>query len=117
LAALVALALASCAPIANAPAPATPSAPGDVAADDCAERGGRMQPVGRMQSLQCVIPYADGGRACSDGAQCASGRCIDEAPEASAGDKVGGVCQRTNFQFHCFATVSGGRRQATICVD
>ncbi|MBL8549743.1 MAG: hypothetical protein JNJ73_07140 [Hyphomonadaceae bacterium] len=125
--ALAALVLMSCAPVANeppvAPTPAPVSATkpeatsGQASAGDCASRGGSMQPVGRMQSLQCVVPFADAGRACTDGSQCASGRCIGEAPVARPTGAASGVCQRTNFQFGCFATIVGGRQQAVLCVD
>ena len=39
-------------------------------ASACATRGGAMKQVGRMQSWQCVISYADAGKRCTDGAQC-----------------------------------------------
>lgn len=130
--ALAALALMSCAPVANepaaTPAPAAPapvsstkpdtvSDAGSVSAADCTARGGSMQRVGRMQGQQCVVPFADGGRSCTDGSQCASGRCIDESPQARSTGAVTGVCQRTNVQFGCFSRVTGGRAEATLCVD
>src|SRR6476660_3294024 len=31
-------------------------------AAECTARGGRMIPQGRMQSLQCVVAYADAGK-------------------------------------------------------
>ena len=31
------------------------------AAADCIARNGTMQPVGRMQTMQCVVRYADAG--------------------------------------------------------
>ena len=32
---------------------------------DCQAAGGTLQRLGRLQREQCVIPYADAGRACS----------------------------------------------------
>ena len=40
-----------------------PSVAGSEDAAACARAGGKMLPQGRMQSVRCVITYADAGRA------------------------------------------------------
>ena len=93
---LAALFAAACQPIPAdggkvelAPVPAAEAAaqtPAD-AASACAARGGKMLPQGRMQSLQCVVSYTDGGTRCTDGDQC-QGSCriadVTNAPRAGA---------------------------------
>ena len=73
---LTALTLALVAACAPAPAPATttdqwadapmsapPAQPDTEEARSCAARGGAMQPVCRMQTMQCVVQYSDAGQA------------------------------------------------------
>lgn len=111
IAAIAMLVLAACAPIEQAP---TPTTPGPQA--DCAARGGSMQRVGRAQTLQCVITYADANKPCTDGGQCQAGRC--QGPmEAASRENVTGQCQPTNMAFGCYTTVTNGRMGAAICVD
>jgi hypothetical protein len=91
--------------------------PADEAAA-CARRGGKMLPQGRMQSLQCVVSYSDGGKRCTDGDQC-EGSCripdVTNAPRAGAA--AVGQCQPTSSGFGCYTTVEDGKTEATICVD
>jgi hypothetical protein len=76
-----------------------------------------VKPVGRRQTLQCVISYSDAGKSCSSGSQC-SGDCrakpgIDTVP----GQAVSGQCQTDSDRFGCSTKVENGRAQATICID
>ncbi len=48
----------------------------------CVAVGGQWQRVCMMGTLACVKPYADAGKVCSDGSQCAGRRCL-MAPGAS----------------------------------
>ncbi len=107
------LALSACAPVEPAPAP---SQPADSAQGDCTARGGSMQRVGRAQTLQCVIPYADGGEACRSGTECDSGNCLGPVEAAGQGN-VSGQCQPSNMRFGCYTRVVNGRAEAAICVD
>jgi hypothetical protein len=75
-----------------------------------------MQRVGRAQTMQCVITYADANKACRDGGDCRSGRCLGPV-EASGRSDVIGQCQASNLIFGCYTSVSGGRAEAAICVD
>lgn len=122
-AALVAAALTACAPPA-APTPTgeaaeTPaSAPvgaGTPEAAACAQRGGALRPVCRMQTLQCVVQYSDAGRACRDGDDC-QGDCRADAG-VTPGASITGQCQASSDPCGCFTTVEGGRAQAGLCVD
>lgn len=98
-------------PVVQTPAPGTD-------ADACAARGGKMLPQGRMQSLQCVVSYADAGRRCSDGDDCQGDCRIEEINGTpSAGAAVVGQCQANSSRFGCYTTVEGGKVEATICVD
>ncbi len=101
--------------LAEVPASQTPA---DAAAD-CAARGGKMLPQGRMQSLQCVVSYADAGKRCTDGDDCQGDCRVEEADGGfpAAGSAVAGRCQATSSRFGCYTTVENGKAEATICVD
>jgi len=100
-----------------APAAQAGQTPADEASA-CAARGGKMLPQGRMQSLQCVVSYPDGGNRCTDGDQC-QGSCLipDVAAAPAAGAAAVGQCQPTSSSFGCYTTVEDGKAEATICVD
>ena len=113
---------ATCSTPASAPAePADASQltdAGDAQTDDCAARGGEMRRVGMLGSWQCIVPYADAGRSCTDGDQCAGDcRLPDGAKVPLEGEPVTGVCQPNNDRFGCYTTVEDGRADPTICVD
>lgn len=92
--------------------------PENAAAAECQARGGRMLPQGRMQTLQCVVAYADAGRRCTDGDQCQGDcRVEDVAAAPRAGAAAVGQCQADSSRFGCYTTVEDGRAEATICVD
>jgi hypothetical protein len=63
----------------------------------CRARGGTVEIVGLSVIPSCLIPYPDGGRFCSDSAQCA-GHCL-AAPAANGrlfvgpGRTVSGQCE------------------------
>ncbi|PZO03145.1 MAG: hypothetical protein DCF29_12415 [Alphaproteobacteria bacterium] len=100
----------------DAPAIQTPAPGTDAAA--CAARGGKMLPQGRMQSLRCVVTYADAGRRCTDGDDCQGDCRIEEVNGApNAGATAVGQCQANSSRFGCYTTVEGGKAEATICVD
>jgi hypothetical protein len=92
--------------------------PENAATAECEARGGRMLPQGRMQTLQCMVSYADAGQGCTDGDQC-QGDCRvgDVATAPRAGAAAVGQCQADNSRFGCFTTVENGKAEATICVD
>lgn len=115
---------AACQPVAekgdlgfgNEPAPV--AVPESAAAADCIARNGTMQPVGRMQTMQCVVRYADAGKRCTDSDQCA-GECrtADVTARPVEGAAVAGICQADSNRFGCFTRVEDGKAEATLCVD
>ena len=83
---------------------------------DCQAAGGTLQRLGRLQREQCVIPYADAGKACSRKSDC-SGQCLATG-EPEAGLVATGTCQRDVSQnFGCRQRIEDGKAQGTICVD
>lgn len=98
--------------------PAAAAVPESAAAADCLARHGTMEKVGRLQTLQCVIRYADAGKRCTDGDQCA-GECrtADAGARPMEGTAAVGVCQATSNQFGCFTRVEDGKAEPTLCVD
>ncbi|QZD89960.1 hypothetical protein K3148_00655 [Qipengyuania aurantiaca] len=83
----------------------------------CEEQGGTVEKRGMAQIEQCVTPYADAGKACTDGDQC-EGRCIAEGQVGSPpGEPVTGICQRDDRLFGCFGIVEDGTIEAGLCVD
>ncbi len=98
--------------------PAAPSVAGSVDAAACERAGGKMLPQGRMQTVRCVITYADAGRRCTDGDDCAGDCRVEDAANApSAGANAVGQCQVSSSRFGCYTTVEGGKAEGTICVD
>ncbi len=86
-------------------------------ASDCEARGGRMTPQGRMQTLQCVVSYADAGKRCTDGDDCLGDCRIEAAPFPTAGAAAVGRCQADSSRFGCYASIENGRAEPAICVD
>lgn len=107
----------------DAAAPATPADGPEAAAAfaeardvDCRAAGGTLQPLGRLQRVQCVIPYTDAGKTCSGKSDC-SGQCL-AAGENPVGAPATGTCQRDISQnFGCRQRIEDGKAQGTICVD
>jgi hypothetical protein len=112
------LALAACAAPAAAPPAQTP-APAAQSADPaaaCAARGGSMMPICRMQKVQCVIQYADAGRACRGEADC-EGLCLSKDTGVQPGQPAAGRCQATSNPCGCNTPVEDGEAGPTLCVD
>ena len=100
-----------------AEAPAAVQSPTDEAAA-CEARGGKMLPQGRMGTLSCVIAYADAGRRCTDGDDCAGDCRVEEADGTPhVGTAAVGRCQADSSRFGCYTTIEDGKAEATICVD
>ena len=120
---LLSLLLAACSsgpPLADGKAPAdSPEAAAayrEAREVDCQAAGGRLQALGRLQRVQCVIPYADAGKACSSKSDC-SGHCL-AAAEVAVGAVATGTCQRdVSETFGCRQRVEEGKAQGMLCVD
>ena len=99
-----------------APAPEASEAYREARDVDCQAAGGTLQRLGRLQREQCVIPYADAGKACSGKSDC-TGQCL-AGGEVAAGSTTTGTCQRDASQnFGCRQRIEDGKAQGTICVD
>lgn len=82
---------------------------------DCEAVGGKVRPVGRSQTLTCVIPYMDAGKSCHDGSEC-MGLCV--APPTAAGKHVQGTCSRDSGGARgCYSQIRKGRALPGICPD
>ncbi|MCC7633356.1 hypothetical protein [Stenotrophomonas rhizophila] len=104
-------------PAAEAAAQAAAEAAAEAAAAaTCAAEGGTLQALGRLQREQCVVRYADAGKACRAKSDC-TGQCLATA-ETAVGAKASGVCQSDVSQnFGCRQRIDKGVAQGTICVD
>jgi putative hemolysin len=91
--------------------------PGNLTAAQCAERGGTLKPVGRAQTMQCVIAYADAGKRCTTGSDCQGDCRIEDAPFPNAGASAVGRCQADSQPFGCHARVEDGKATPAICID
>lgn len=99
-----------------APAPEASEAYREARDVDCQAAGGTLQRLGRLQREQCVIPYADAGKACSRKSDC-TGQCLATG-EGVAGAVATGTCQRDASQnFGCRQRIDDGKAQGTLCVD
>ena len=86
-------------------------------ASSCQRAGGVMKPVGRMQTVQCVIAYADAGKSCTASSQCAGDCRTAPGMDVRPGQRVAGYCQASSDRFGCSTRVENGRAEATICID
>jgi len=114
----LAVSLAACSPGTRPDAVPMDSATDGVSADAaaCAAQGGELRPLGRLQRMQCVVPYADAGKTCSTRSDC-TGHCL-AAGDVAMGVPVSGKCQRdASENFGCRQRIEGGLAQGTLCVD
>ena len=113
--AALALMASACSPMAEqAPAAGTPGQSAEAA---CAAQNGTLQRVGRMQSVQCVIAYADAGKRCTDGDQCGGDCLLAEGASVAPGATAAGQCAPTSNRFGCATRVESGKADATLCID
>jgi hypothetical protein len=101
----------------EAPTPAQTSSPAPSADEaSCAATGGSWQPVCRMQKPTCVITYADAGKACTSGDQCA-GDCVSSGDSIPAGEAASGICSTNSDPCGCRTKIEDGKSVGTLCVD
>lgn len=108
---MVSVACAGCAHRRQPPAPARDPA----AIARCLEQGGVLTTTGIASAPLCRRRYADGGKACSDNAQCA-GNCIFEGTPAH-GAPVTGRCEALEAAWDCSHEVVAGRAHYGVCAD
>lgn len=83
----------------------------------CARAGGELKPVCRMQQPMCLIAFKDAGKSCTDGAQCASGRCKAEMSGPDTAPPTNGQCAANNDPCGCFQLFEDGKALPALCVD
>lgn len=81
----------------------------------CEAAGGTVQRAGLRGWENCVIPFADGGKVCSDNSEC-QGQCRYTGDWPPTG-KVTGLCQKDNMPFGCYSEMQGGKPTPMLCVD
>jgi hypothetical protein len=113
------LMLGACTPAPPPERPAVETGSSVLPADpaSCKLAGGAFKPVGKMQTMQCVINYADAGQSCTSGSQCAGDCRATSGVDVVPGQKVAGFCQATSDRFGCSTRVENGRAESTICID
>jgi len=82
----------------------------------CNAAGGAVLQAGILGAENCIIPYADAGKTCSDSSDCL-GDCRLTASRAQPEETVTGTCQINDSPFGCYQTVENGRAGFTLCVD
>ena len=113
--AALALMASACSPMASQ---APDAATGQTAEAACAAQNGSMQRVGRLQTLQCVVRYADAGKRCTDGDQCAGDCRFEGDPVALVPNApLAGVCQADSDRFGCQTPIEDGKATPTLCID
>lgn len=83
----------------------------------CLDRGGIWRRVCLSQGLYCVMPFADGGKECTDGTQCEGGRCLDVGNKPRNDRKITGQCRHNNDPCGSFAFIENGQRGPLMSVD
>jgi hypothetical protein len=115
------LLLAACQPLPPVdPGPSGPPTTLPTSAAACRTAGGTWGPDGMLGRDQCVLPYADAGKRCTDGDQCLGDCRLSEATTSSfprPGAAAVGQCQATTSPFGCFTRVENGKADAALCVD
>ena len=82
----------------------------------CRAAGGHIGSIGMFGLPACVRPLADGGKHCTDKADC-EGRCLGTGPAVSAGTPMTGACQRQEPLDGCWQEVAGGRAMQAWCAE
>jgi len=107
-----------------AAAPVTPGHAADAAmtppnVEECRANGGTIRNVCRRQWPACVVLYSDGGKSCTDSAQC-KGKCLldtETDDDFEPGDRAKGICQQDNDPCGCKIEVAKGKVRSGVCVD
>lgn len=94
-----------------------PRIAGDSEIADCIAGGGEMLPGGMLQSIQCVTPYSDGGKTCTDSTDCEGLCTTDDERWPHDADIKGPVCEFTDSPFGCRAEVKNGVADFALCID
>lgn len=83
----------------------------------CLAEGGFVQRAGMMGYEGCYRRFKDGGKTCTDGAQCLAGRCDYKGKGDETASALTGRCAADNIPFGCRQSLAAGRISQSICVD
>lgn len=89
----------------------------DPGCEACIAQGGRWIRAGLRQRLFCLMPMADAGKSCSDGAQCDSRWCQYQGPNKNPTEPVVGTCAADNNPYGCGKSVVQGKYKRRTCAD
>lgn len=82
----------------------------------CRAKGGHVGGYDMFGLPTCLQPLSDGGKACTDKADC-EGRCLNAGPPLPPGTAVSGICQREEPLGGCWQEVTGGRAMQGWCAE
>jgi hypothetical protein len=111
--------VASCAAAPDPPNQIAESVTTHMNSEECRANGGTIRNVCRLQLPACVVPFADGGKRCTDSRQC-KGKCLLDTETdrpLRPGDYADGRCQRDNDPCGCKIEVMYGKVESGVCVD
>lgn len=88
-------------------------------AAQCTASGGHWQRICMMGTLACVTPYADAGKACTDGSECAGKRCLAPTGTASLPGQgpMQGQCMANNNPCYFGINIEKGFTVPTAVAD
>jgi hypothetical protein len=89
----------------------------DPGCEACIAQEGRWIRAGLRQRLFCLMPMADAGKSCSDGAQCDSRRCQYQGSDKNPTEPVVGTCAADNNPYGCGKSVVQGKYKRRTCAD
>ena len=83
----------------------------------CTVQGGKFAQQGKLGCYQCVVTYADAGKACTDGSDC-QGNCESRGEYADVGTaNQTGQCSADSSPFGCHQVINNGVAESAICID
>ncbi len=83
----------------------------------CVARGGRIRSFGMFGTPVCAVPFADGGKPCSDSSECL-GKCVlGLESDVPVGPARTGECQLDDHLDGCWAEIRSGVVGEGLCVD
>lgn len=82
----------------------------------CEAAGGEVMRAGLAGFENCIQTFGDGGKTCSDSAEC-MGTCRAYDMPKSFDEPMTGQCAKTDNIFGCYATIEGGQADGMMCVD
>lgn len=92
----------------------TPPTLGALSEAECTAKGGKWTGAPGAEFAVCERMVTDGGKPCSDHAECES-FCVTTGESVEAGQRTTGVCARDYYHSDCVQGVSHGRAETILC--